>query len=112
MIRFGKNAMGRVVRGGEPISFQPKVYAKPRNTVAPVITGTPAVGEVLTYVAGSWVDFSSINFTWFANGQFVQFSGPTYTVLPADAGKTITVLEQATNPSGGASARSAGKVIP
>jgi glycine/D-amino acid oxidase-like deaminating enzyme len=41
----------------------------------------------------------------------VQFAGATYTVDAADAGKTITVLERAMNATGGASSRSAGKVI-
>ncbi|MNF36526.1 hypothetical protein D3C85_1105620 [compost metagenome] len=111
-IYFGRNVMGRVQnKPGEPLSFSGKVYARPLVTVAPVITpsGPAIVGAVLTYVPGTWLGFASINFQWEADGQRVQFSGPTYTVLAADVGKTITVLERAVSASGlGASSRSAG----
>ena len=108
MIRFGKNLLSL----RQPLSFNAKSYNKPLVTVAPVITGVAAVGEVLTYVPGTWLNFSSITHTWFSDGVFVKFSGPTYTVEASDAGKTITVLEQATNASGGASSRSRGVSIP
>ena len=111
-IYFGRNVRGNVQqKAGDPLSFHSKIASKPLVTVAPIITGTPAVGEVLTYVAGTWLNFSSVIHEWQVNGQFVQFSGPTYLVDAADVGKSVTVLERATNPNGGASSRSAPMVI-
>lgn len=113
MIRFGRQVLGRVVQAGEDISLPSKAFSRPRNTVAPALTGTPEVGAVLTYVAGTWVGFSSVVHEWHADGQFLQFSGASYTVTADDAGRAITVLEQAMNGVGaGASSRSNAVVIP
>ena len=111
-IYFGRNVVGRVQdKPGQPLSFAAKVYARPLVTVAPRITpsGPAIVGAVLTYVPWTWLGFASINYQWEADGQMVQFSGPTYTVVAADVGKTITVIERAVSSTGsGASSRSAG----
>lgn len=63
------------------------------NAVAPTVTGTPAVGRLLTAVAGSWTP-SGVGFTyqWLRGGS--PISGATsasYTVVTADAGKRLSV---------------------
>lgn len=113
-IYFGRNVMGRVQnKAGEPLSFSGKAYARPLVTKPPVITGSGTVGAAQSRTAGIWLGSPTIAVSWWLDGQEVG-QGATYTPVAQDSGKTLTVLERATDPvSGlGASSRSAGLVIP
>jgi hypothetical protein len=85
----------------------------PVNTVLPSITGNLAVGQTLTYVAGTWTADLPITITWVwkSNGVTVQTGGATYVPITSDAGKTITIVETASDDDGSANATSAGSYI-
>lgn len=111
MIRFGKSVMGRAVRNGDQIMLPTRGYARPLNTKPPSISGSGTIGAAQSREAGQWSDAATITWAWFLDAQEVQ-QGGTYTPVAQDSGKTLTVLERAVNAAGGASARSAGVVIP
>ena len=85
----------------------------PVNTVLPSITGNLAVGQTLTRVAGTWTADLPITITWVwkSNGVTVQTGGATYVPITSDAGKTITIVETASDDDGSANATSAGSYI-
>lgn len=108
MIRFGKNPISLK----QPLSFVAKVYARPKNSKPPAISGSGTVGAAQSRVAGSWTGSSSITWAWFLDGQEVA-QGGTYTPVAQDSGKLLTVLERAVSATGlGASSRSVGVLIP
>lgn len=112
MIRYGKSVFGRVVRPGEAISLPTKGYLRPRNVLAPSITGaTTTVGSVMTGDPGQWEDVGPLVFTWYLNGGLVQSGGVTYTVQTGDTGKTLTLNVGSINDYGGASSTSAGRLL-
>jgi hypothetical protein len=80
----------------------------PVNTVAPAITGTPSVGNVLTCSAGTWSNSpTSYAYQWKRNT--VNIAGATasaYTVVSADNGNELTCLVTATNAAGNGTALS------
>lgn len=82
----------------------------PTMTVAPAITGTATVGQVLTSSTGTFTGDATITYAyqWFAGG--VAISGAnasTYTLLSAQTGKVMTVRVVGTNLSGSAQGFSA-----
>lgn len=82
----------------------------PVNTVAPTITGTAQVGQVLTRTTGTWTGSPTPTYTqqWYANGAAISgATGTTYTPVVGDVGKTITVRVTATNANGSAQKTSA-----
>jgi len=111
LITYGKSINGRLVSPGDAISFPAKNYLKPVNLTPPSISGTPNVGQNLSRVPGTWQNQLIITAEWQVNGIRRGDAFSSLLVLPGDLGKTITVLERATNASGGASSRSAGVVI-
>lgn len=81
----------------------------PKNTVAPAISGTPAVGSPLTATTGTWTN-APTSFTWQWYSAGVPIGGATaagHTLGPADLGNLITVVATASNASGSNSATSA-----
>ena len=61
------------------------------STPAPTISDTsPVVGQRLTASAGAWDAGVTVTFEWFVGGAPVR-AGSSYTVVPADLGKVITV---------------------
>ncbi|RFA19412.1 hypothetical protein [Subtercola boreus] len=62
-------------------------------TPSPSIMGTALVGATLTAVTDGWSpEPSSFSYKWFSGGVAVQEgSQPTYTVIPTDVGKKITL---------------------
>lgn len=112
-IYFGKGIQGRVQQSpGDPLSFKAKTYAKPLNTLPPAINGSGTIGAAQSFTPGNWLGGQTVVAVWCLDMQEVQVGG-TYTPTILDSGKTLTVLERATMPSGlAASARSAGVVIP
>lgn len=108
MIRFGKNPLSLK----QPISFVARVYARPRNTLPPSITGaTTTPGSVMSGDPGQWVGVGPLVFTWYLNGGLVQSGGVTYTVQAGDTGKTLTLNVGSVNAYGGASSTSAGRLL-
>lgn len=111
-ITFGRGVQVLPHAKGDPISFRAKTYARPLVTVPPSISGSGTVGAAQSRVPGIWLNSTAVTWAWFLDGQEVA-QGGTYTPTALDSGKTLTVLERATNASGlGASSRSTGVVIP
>jgi hypothetical protein len=89
--------------------------APPVNTEPPSITGTPRVGQTLTAQNGTWQNQpTSFRYQWQRcgprGGSCLNLPGATertYTLVRADAGRTIRVRVTAVNADGSASARSA-----
>ena len=88
--------------------------APPVNTAPPAITGTPTVGQTLTAENGTWSNNpTSFAYQWQrCNGggnacvSVANGTQKTYTLVGADAGRTIRVQVTATNADGSASAQS------
>jgi hypothetical protein len=85
------------------------VRKAPVNTGAPIASGTPTVGDVLSCSTGAWTGSPTPVFTysWLRDG--VAISGAnqsTYDVQTADQGNGLTCKVTATNKSGSASALS------
>lgn len=82
----------------------------PVNTVAPAITGSVAVGSVLTCSTGTWTGTpTGYTYQWYWADTSAAISGATsstYTTVNADILHTIDCVVVATNASGSASATS------
>jgi hypothetical protein len=80
----------------------------PANTVAPALTGSPFVGEVLTCSTGTWANNpTGYAFQWQRDGaDIVGATSATYTLAGADDGHAVRCVVTATNASGSASANS------
>ena len=84
------------------------VAVAPANTVAPVVTGTPKVGSILSTDDGTWSG-GGITFTyqWQRNGSNIGgATANTYTLVDADDGTSVRAVVTATNVAGSASANS------
>src|SRR5438874_1715966 len=88
--------------------------APPANTAPPSITGTPTVGQTLTASDGTWSNNpTSFAYQWLrCNGggnncaDVANGTQKTYTLVGADAGRTMRVRVTATNADGSSSAQS------
>jgi hypothetical protein len=76
--------------------------AAPFATVAPAITGTTEVGDVLTVSDGTWSNSpDSYAYAWYRNGSKISGAATdTYTLQAGDEGATIRARVTATNTSG------------
>lgn len=85
----------------------------PVNTVLPAISGTLAIGQVLSTTDGTWTGSpTSYAYQWKRNGTDIGgATANTYTLTASDPGTTITVTVTATNAAGSASATSAGSAV-
>lgn len=74
----------------------------PVNTVAPAITGTTTVGQVLTCSQGTWTGSAiTYSFAWKRSGSnTVLGTASTYTLVAADQTKTVTCTVTAVNAAG------------
>src|SRR5690242_3547355 len=89
--------------------------AAPVNTAPPTITGTTTVGQTLTASNGTWSNSpTSFAYQWLrCNGggnncaDVANGTLKTYTLVGADAGRTMRVRVTATNADGSSSAQSA-----
>jgi hypothetical protein len=89
--------------------------AAPVNTAPPTISGTPTVGQTLTATDGTWSNApTSFAYQWLrCNGggnscaSVANGTQKTYTLVGADAGRTMRVRVTATNADGSTSAQSA-----
>jgi hypothetical protein len=90
------------------------IAAPPANTAPPTISGTPQVGQTLTANNGTWSNTpTSFAYQWLrcnaGGGACVSVANgtqQTYTLVGADAGRTMRVRVTATNADGSASAQS------
>jgi hypothetical protein len=97
------------------VGAQAMATAPPANTALPTITGTTTVGQTLTAREGTWTNSpTSFAYQWLrCNGggnncvKVANGTQKTYTLVGADAGRTIRVDVTATNADGSATARSA-----
>ncbi len=81
----------------------------PANSVLPVISGSPTVGQLLSTTDGTWSGSPTFTYQWKRDS--VSIGGATtntYTLVAADAGAVITVTVTATNAGGITSATSVG----
>ena len=90
LISFGRTAQGRVVSLGRPFSYPSNTYARPRLTVAPVISGLTTVGSVITCSAGTWDPTGVISYRWKSGDVDTGITTNTYTVLAGDQGNVVT----------------------
>lgn len=65
----------------------------PTNSVAPVVTGTPALGQVLSCSTGTWFEADSFTYQW----QRSYNSGDTWGDISGETGNTYTIELEATN---------------
>lgn len=82
----------------------------PVNTVAPAVSGTTTVAQVLSVTDGTWTGDPVITFSYNWKRGGVSIGAPdqnTYTLVQADAGSTITCTVTGTNGVGNSSATSA-----
>lgn len=71
----------------------------PTNSVAPVVTGTGTVGQILSTTNGTWAAAGSIVYTyqWFRAGVLITgATAATYLLVAGDSGKTVTCNVTAT----------------
>lgn len=93
---------------------QPAIAAPPENTVPPTISGTPQVGQTLTANNGTWTNSpTSFAYQWLRCNAGGNSCAPvangtqkTYTLVGADAGRTMRVRVTATNADGSSNVQS------
>jgi hypothetical protein len=88
---------------------------QPHNTSAPVISGTPAVGETLTCSPGTWSGqpIPSFTYQWLLNGiEILGATGSTFVVPSAAPGFGISCTVTASNREGSQAASSRPLHIP
>jgi hypothetical protein len=81
----------------------------PANTVAPVISGTPTVGQTLSSTTGTWTGTVPITYTYQwkrAGSDIVGATSSTYILVQADATFAVTCVVTGTNIAGSANATS------
>lgn len=85
----------------------------PVNTVAPAVTGTGTVGQVLTTDNGTWSNSpTSYAYAWRRGGvDIAGATASTYTLAQADVGASVTCRVLATNAGGTAGATSNALIV-
>ncbi|HEY3959361.1 MAG TPA: hypothetical protein VGL68_02515 [Solirubrobacteraceae bacterium] len=98
---------------GETRDMEVTGLAAPENKVAPNVSGTAEVGQVLTCSQGTWItpDQTSYSYRWLRDGAAIGgVDSSVYTVTAADEGHSISCEVTATDAAGSKSAVSAGSV--
>jgi Immunoglobulin domain len=88
---------------------------QPRNTVAPSVSGTPAVGETLSCSPGTWSGQPAPTYAyqWLLNGVAIPAATTSaYTVISTDPGLSLSCEVTASNREGSGSAVSASVHVP
>lgn len=81
----------------------------PSNTVAPAVTGTAAIGSLLSSTSGTWTDdgIPAFTYQWTRNGSNIgSATAATYTLVSADGGKAIVCVVTNTDTHGATAASS------
>ena len=76
------------------------VREEPADKVAPVVSGTPVVGQALSCSNGSWTGIGTLTYAykWLRNGTAIAGAGVnTYVVQTADQGTGLACVVTATN---------------
>lgn len=84
--------------GGAQMHSRKRVTVAPVNSVAPVISGTVLIGNVLSCTTGTWSMSPTYAYQWRRNG--IAISGETastHTMVAADCGVVITCVVTATD---------------
>jgi Carboxypeptidase regulatory-like domain len=93
-------------------ALMPKI---PINTLAPVASGTPEVGQTLSCTSGSWTGTPTptFAFSWLRDGvPIASANASTYVVQSADDGNGLTCKVTATNKTGSVAAVSNTLTVP
>jgi hypothetical protein len=92
----------------EPPGRPPPGPSPPAPTVAPLLTGVPMVGEVLTTTNGTWTGNPAPTFTrqWRRGATNIGGGGLTHTCAAADIGAMMSCNVTATNSEGSVTASS------
>jgi hypothetical protein len=86
--------------GATTIALRPEP-SPPANTKAPLVTGLPFVGEVLTTTDGEWTGADTISYQWKRGSSAISgATSSTYTQVSGDADETITCDVTAENANG------------
>lgn len=96
-----------ILRNARALLGPPPPSTAPANTVAPVISGTAQVGEMLTAPNGTWTGTPTIVFTyrWRRDGADIAgATSSTYLLITGDLGASITARVTGTNGTGPAAA--------
>jgi hypothetical protein len=91
------------------------VRREPASTAAPVISGTPAVGQTLSCADGLWTGIGKLEYTrqWLRDGTPIAgASGSTYAVQAADVGHGLSCEVTAKNEIGSVNATSNVLTVP
>jgi hypothetical protein len=96
------------VAGGRRYSDPAAVPAVPENTIAPVVTGTPTVGETLSCTTGTWDNGpDSYAYQWLRAGAPISgAAASTYDLVEDDGFAEISCEVTATNEIGSTAAES------
>jgi hypothetical protein len=87
----------------------------PINTLAPVASGTPALGQTLSCSTGTWTGSPkpTYSYSWLRDGAAIAGAvASTYTVQTADIGNGVACKVTATNKNGSAAAASNTLAVP
>jgi len=83
------------------IAIPAAITAAPTNTVPPAITGTPAVGQLLSCSTGTWTQSpTSFAYEWQSEAVPIGVTTPTWTVTVGESGSMIRCMVTATNAIG------------
>ena len=77
-----------------------EIISIPVNTLAPAVTGTATVGQILTTTDGTWTGYPTPTYTyqWQRAGVNIgSATNSTYTLVNADSASTISCVVTATN---------------
>jgi glucose/arabinose dehydrogenase len=113
-------AQTHVITASSATTYNAIYLAPPRNTTPPAITGPTMVGKTIKTSTGSWAGSTPISFTYqwrrcdASGAACVDVPGANaskYTLVTADAGRTMRVTVTATNIVGSGSATSAPSAV-
>lgn len=102
-VRIGTTAEGvfNMLKGGLLPDEVEGAPVKPVATVAPAITGTAQVGQVLTCSNGTWTGSPTLTRQWQkGTANIAGATAATYTPVAGDVGSTIRCVVTARNVSG------------
>lgn len=104
------NAIGGGAWSAAAAATVSEIPAAAVNTVAPVIGGTPRVGQTLTAAVGTWTNGPvAFAYQWRRDGVAIAgATAQTYVLGPEDDRATLSVTVTATNAGGATDAASAG----
>lgn len=95
--------------GSDQVSFSVPVYSGPANTVAPAVTGSGVINQVLSTGDGTWSDngqaITGTTYKWQRNtgsgwSDIGSATANTYTLTSSDVGATIRSAVSKTNAAG------------